>query len=87
VVDFAVLATGFAPDVRKYTILDGPLQRGLRQADGYPILGLDFQTNIPGLYAVGAVAARDHGPITRFVCGTLVYQRLLMPSLCRQGEA
>jgi thioredoxin reductase len=80
-VDFAVLATGFRADVQKYTILDQALKESLSQVGGYPCLGLDFQTNIPGLYMVGAIAAWDHGPITRFVCGSLVYERLLMPSL------
>ncbi|HLG71501.1 MAG TPA: NAD(P)-binding domain-containing protein [Chloroflexota bacterium] len=83
VVDFALLATGFKPDMRTYRVLDQELLARVATDGGYPVLRLDFQTTVPGLYAIGPIAARDHGPITRFVCGSLVYERLLMPSLGR----
>jgi len=51
-------------------------------AGGYPRLR-NFETTVPGLYILGALASESLGPITRFVCGTLVLRRLLMPSLRR----
>lgn len=83
VADFALLATGFRPDLRRSRLLDQALLEAVALSDGYPWVGVDFQTTVPGLYALGALSARNQGPISRFVCGTLVYKRLLMPSLER----
>jgi FAD-dependent urate hydroxylase len=82
VVDFALLATGFKPDMRRLNVLDCQLAQAIRQSDGQPALSLGFQTSVRGLHTIGAIASHEHGPIARFVCGTLLYKRLLMPSLC-----
>ncbi|HVA26072.1 MAG TPA: NAD(P)-binding domain-containing protein [Chloroflexota bacterium] len=83
VVDFALLATGFKPDLQRLGVLDCKLLQAVAQYDGQPALSLGFETSVKGLHTIGAIASGAQGPIARFVCGTLVYGRLLMPSLCR----
>ncbi len=69
--DIVVLATGYKVDVSKYEILDGTLRRRIdKTREGYPLLSMDLQTSIPGLYMAGVVAEKALGPTLRFVTGT-----------------
>ena len=69
--DMVVLATGYKVEVSKYEILDGTLRRSIdKTREGYPLLSMDLQTSIPGLYMAGVVAEKALGPTLRFVTGT-----------------
>lgn len=68
--DHVLLATGYQVDIARCGILSKPLLSGLRTLDGSPLLGGDMQSSVPGVYFVGASAARSLGPIMRFVTGT-----------------
>jgi FAD-dependent urate hydroxylase len=81
VVDYALLATGFQPAMRRLSVLDPSLINAISLVEGYPKLNMHFQTSVPGLHILGVAAARDFGPIMRFVCGTLLLQGHLMPQL------
>jgi thioredoxin reductase len=69
--DMVVLATGYKVDVSKYEILDSALRQKIgKTPEGYPVLSMDLQTSIPGLYMAGVVAEKALGPTLRFVTGT-----------------
>jgi thioredoxin reductase/biotin carboxylase len=76
-VDHALLATGFRVDISRYNFLAPELLSELRVADGYPVLGLGFESSVPGLHFLGAPAARSFGPVCRFVSGTTYSARAL----------
>jgi hypothetical protein len=65
-----LLATGYHVDIARCGVLSEPLLRKVRTVAGSPVLGADLQSSLPGLYFVGASAARSLGPIMRFVTGT-----------------
>ena len=67
-VDQIILATGYQVDVKKLPILAaGNLAGRLRCNDGYPVLDVDLQSSIPGLYFTGIHAVKDFGPMFFFV--------------------
>ena len=80
-VDRVLLATGFRIDLAKYGFLTGPLLHAIRAVDGYPELGRGFESSVPGLHFVGAVAARSYGPLCRFVAGTAYTARSLAAAI------
>ncbi len=69
--DLVVLATGYRVDISKYRLLDTALRESIEKtADGYPVLSMNLETSIPGLYMAGVVAEKTLGPTLRFVTGT-----------------
>ena len=68
--DHVLLATGYHVDIARCGILSPELLRAIHTVDGSPLLGSDMQSSVPGLYFLGASAARSCGPIMRFVTGT-----------------
>ena len=68
--DHILLGTGYRVDVRKYPFLAPELVDELELADGYPVLDRGFQSNVEGLYFLGAPSAWTFGPLMRFVAGT-----------------
>jgi hypothetical protein len=64
-----VLGTGFRIDIRRYSFLAPELVGGVRSIDGFPVLNRGFESSVPGLYFVGAIAAGSFGPLLRFVAG------------------
>jgi cation diffusion facilitator CzcD-associated flavoprotein CzcO len=65
--DHVILGTGYAPDVTRYPFLPAALVDAMSRAGGYPVLRAGFESSVPGLHFVGAIAAHSYGPITRFV--------------------
>jgi thioredoxin reductase len=70
VANHVLLATGYEVDIARCGILSEALLSEVRTVGGSPILGADMQSSVPGLYFVGASAARSLGPVMRFVTGT-----------------
>jgi thioredoxin reductase len=69
-VDHILLGSGYAPDISRYGFLSPLLLRSVVQVGGYPVLGAGFESTVPGLHFVGAIAAHSYGPIMRFVVGS-----------------
>lgn len=67
--DHLVAATGFVPDLRKLPFLASPLREQIVSAAHTPVLNANFETSMPGLYAVGLLAANSFGPLLRFMVG------------------
>jgi thioredoxin reductase len=75
IADHVILGSGYAPDISRYEFLSPSLLARIAQVSGYPILREGFESSVPGLYFVGAIAARSYGPIMRFVVGSGVTGR------------
>jgi len=69
-VDHVLLATGFRIDLARYRFLSPKLIRQICLVDGYPRLTRKFESSLPGLYILGAPAAKSFSPLTRFVAGS-----------------
>jgi len=63
------------------------LEPAIRTREGYPVLGPGFETSVPGLHAVGALAVESYGPIMRFVSGTWHTAPSLAGHVARQDAA
>jgi thioredoxin reductase len=68
--DHVLLGTGFSPDITSVSILAADLRGAIRHHGGFPILGPGFETSVPRLHAIGALATHSFGPVMRFVSGT-----------------
>ena len=67
--DHVICATGYRPDVDRLKFLSSQLRTKLKTIDGSPVLSLDFESSVPGLYFVGVAAANSFGPLMRFAYG------------------
>lgn len=73
--DYLILGTGYRPHVERLTFIDPMLRTMIMTHDGYPIQTNWFESSVPGLYFVGALAGYTFGPICRFVTGAGVAGR------------
>jgi FAD-dependent urate hydroxylase len=76
-VDRVVLATGFDVRADRHPLLGRELLANIRTREGAPVLGVGFESSVPGLHFVGAFAASTFGPVMRFVSGTPFTARAL----------
>ncbi len=70
--DYVVAATGYRPTVPGLRFLATDLVWALRER---PALGADFQTSVPGLYLVGALAEPRFGAAMRLIYGSRLAAR------------
>jgi thioredoxin reductase len=82
-VDVVVAGTGFRLDVTAHPLLATELAARVRARDGYPRLDRGYESSVPGLHFVGALAAKSQGPVMRFVSGTW----LTAPAVARRVVA
>ena len=68
-VDHVVLATGYRVSVDAIGFVSPQLRSGIRTHDGYPELSHKMESSAPGLYFVGATAARSFGRLMWLVRG------------------
>ncbi|MDD0841066.1 NAD(P)-binding domain-containing protein [Curvibacter sp. HBC61] len=69
VVDHVIAATGYRANLARLAYLDPELRDAVRQVHHTPVLDRHFQSSVPGLYFVGALAANSFGPLLRFAYG------------------
>ena len=69
-VDHVLLGTGYDVNISRYRFLSPELLAEVHVLDGYPNLRAGFLSSAPGLYFIGATAARSFGPLLFFVAGT-----------------
>jgi FAD-dependent urate hydroxylase len=70
VYDHVISATGFRLDLERLGYLAPQLRRSVTVAGGAPVLSRSFESTVPGLFFVGAMAAPSLGPAMRFIAGT-----------------
>jgi hypothetical protein len=71
-VDHIFCGTGFKPTVNQIGFLDARLAERIQATGGLPILSRTFESSVPNLHFVGALANFNFGPICRFVAGAKV---------------
>jgi hypothetical protein len=68
-VDHLLLGTGYRADLDRLDFLDPGLRARIARAGPLPRLDPCFESSVPGLHFVGALAEHDFGPLCRFVAG------------------
>jgi FAD-dependent urate hydroxylase len=81
VFDHIIAGTGFRLDIDRLGYLSADLRRALTLAGGAPVLSRSFESSVPGLFFVGAMAAPSMGPSMRFISGTWFTARRLAKRL------
>lgn len=71
-VDYLFLGTGYKANINKIPFIDPGMIPEIREHDGYPIQNEWFESSIPNLYFIGAIAGHTFGPLCRFVAGARV---------------
>jgi FAD-dependent urate hydroxylase len=84
--DHVLLGTGFQPDLTRVGLLEPRLAAEARTVAGQPILRSGFETSVPGLHVVGALAAYSFGPVMRFVAGTWYTAPAVARAIVRAGD-
>jgi cation diffusion facilitator CzcD-associated flavoprotein CzcO len=67
--DYVICGTGYKSELTRLPFLDDALLSRINAVQGTPILSANFESSMPGLYFVGAIAANTFGPVLRFACG------------------
>jgi hypothetical protein len=67
--DHVVLATGYRVDLERLGLFAPQLLAAIRRSAGAPLLAAGFESSVPGLHFVGAVAIASYGALNRFVAG------------------
>lgn len=78
-----IVATGYRPNVARLDFLDPALQAAIATLESAPIVSLQFESSVPGLYFVGPPVANSFGPLMRFAVGA----RFAAPRLARHLAA
>jgi len=68
-IDHLLLGTGYEARIDKLTFLDPALCQQVREKDDSPLQNAWFESSVPHLYFVGAIAGYTFGPLCRFVVG------------------
>ncbi len=68
--DHVIAGTGFRFDLTRLEYLSPSLRDSLKLFAGAPVLDRNLESNLPGLFFTGALAAPSLGPVMRFVAGT-----------------
>ena len=68
-VDHLFLGTGYKANIDKLDFIDPVLRTHIQHYNGYPLQNRAFESSVPHLYFVGALASYTLGPLCRFVVG------------------
>jgi thioredoxin reductase len=82
--DHVICGTGYRPELGRLPFLDHSLVSRIKAAQGTPILSANFESSMPGLYFVGAIAMDAFGPVLRFACGAEIAAPRLARHLSRR---
>jgi len=74
-VDHILLGTGYQPNIDALTFIDAALREQVQRHDQQPILNDWFESTVPDLHFVGALAGYSFGPLCRFVVGSKIAAR------------
>ncbi len=69
-IDHLFFGTGYQAHIDRLDFIDSDLRKQVRDRDGQPLQNSWFESSVPHLYFVGALAGYTFGPICRFVAGT-----------------
>ncbi|MGA9882396.1 MAG: NAD(P)-binding domain-containing protein [Candidatus Acidiferrales bacterium] len=77
VADHIICATGYRVDVNRLKFLNPKVRSELKTLEGSPVLSVNFESTMRGLYFVGVAAATSFGPLMRFAFGARYTARRL----------
>lgn len=81
-VDDVMLATGYQVDIRRLPFLDESVLNSMEIKNGFPVLDLQFQSSIPGLYFSSFPAGQSFGPFFGFTVAVRTSAKLIGDALC-----
>lgn len=84
VCDHVFASTGYRPDLNRLPFLSPRIRHAIARTGRVLQLSSNFETDAPGLYALGAMAMENFGPLLHFVCGTPFATRRLARVLKRK---
>jgi thioredoxin reductase len=67
--DHVIAATGYRPRIDRLCFLSADIRSSLATMEGAPLLSMQAETSIPGLYFIGLASAYSFGPLMRFAFG------------------
>jgi thioredoxin reductase len=67
--DHVICGTGYRPELARLPFLGDAFISRINAVQGTPVLSANFESSMPGLYFVGAIATNTFGPVLRFACG------------------
>jgi FAD-dependent urate hydroxylase len=70
VCDHVFAATGYRMDLSRLSFLGASMRQAIARTGGTLNVSPGFETDLPGLYALGPLTMENFGPLLRFVCGT-----------------
>ncbi len=68
-IDYLFLGTGYQAHIDTLDFIDPGLRKLVQDREGQPLQNSWFESSVPHLYFVGALAGYTFGPICRFVAG------------------
>ncbi|MBV8671831.1 MAG: NAD(P)/FAD-dependent oxidoreductase [Acidobacteriaceae bacterium] len=68
-VDQVIAATGYRVDIHRLEFLDPALLEKIQTIENAPVLSVNFESSVPGLFFVGVSSAFSFGPVMRFAYG------------------
>ncbi len=84
-VDHLVLGTGYRANIHTLSFIDPSLLQDVQEYNGSPLLNEWFESSVPHLYFVGALAGYVFGPLCRFVVGAKVPARQIARHAARDA--
>jgi thioredoxin reductase len=85
--DHVIAATGYRVDLTRLSFIPDTLRDDIRLCDTSPVLTMNFESTVPGLYFVGTAAANSFGPVSRFAFGARFTAERLSAHLARRRAA
>ncbi len=70
-----ILGTGYQANIDALSFINSPLRQQIQEHNGSPLLNEWFESSIPHLHFVGALAGFNFGPLCRFVVGAKIPAR------------
>jgi hypothetical protein len=78
VADHIVAGTGYRVSLDSLQFLSEDIRSAVQRANGSPVLSINFESSVPGLYFTGLASANSFGPVMRFAFGAkFTAQRLV----------
>jgi thioredoxin reductase len=69
IADHVIAGTGYRVNVNSLRFLSEDIRSAVQQANGFPVLSVNFESSVPGLYFTGLASANSFGPVMRFAFG------------------
>jgi thioredoxin reductase len=84
--DHLIAATGYKIDLTQLRFLD-KLLPDIHGVENAPILTINYESSVPGLYFIGPASVNSFGPVVRFVCGAIHSSRRITQHLSEKSKS